>query len=40
MNKLGTLDRGNLFIKINIQIPKNITEEERKLFEKLKSLKS
>jgi len=40
MNEPGTIDRGNLFIKINIQIPKNITEEERKLFEKLKSLKS
>jgi len=40
MNEPGTIDRGNLFIKINIQIPKNITEEERKLFEKLKSLRS
>jgi len=33
-------NRGDLYIRINIQIPKNITEEEKKLFEKLKSLRS
>jgi curved DNA-binding protein len=33
-------DRGNLFVRINIQIPKNLNEEEKKLFEKLKSLRS
>lgn len=32
-------ERGDLYIKINIQLPKNLTEEERKLFERLASLR-
>ena len=40
MNKQGRSDRGDLFVRINISIPKNLTDEEIKLFEKLKSLRS
>jgi curved DNA-binding protein len=39
MNMSSTAGRGDLYIKINIRIPKNITEEEKKLFEKLASLR-
>jgi curved DNA-binding protein len=40
MNKSGRTDRGDLFVRINVTIPKNLTDEEIKLFEKLKSLRS
>ncbi|OGV07346.1 MAG: hypothetical protein A2330_06990 [Ignavibacteria bacterium RIFOXYB2_FULL_36_7] len=40
MNKSNSKDRGNLFVKISIQISQNLTDEEIKLFEKLKSLRS
>lgn len=40
MNKSVNGTRGDLFVRIIIQIPKNLSEEERKLFEKLKSLRS
>jgi len=40
MNKPDSANRGDLFIRIYINIPKNLTDEERKLFEKLKSLRS
>jgi curved DNA-binding protein len=36
-NKLNTLV-GDLYIKINIVLPKNLTDTEIKLFEKLKNL--
>ncbi len=39
MNKSGRSDRGDLFVRINVTIPKNLTDEEIKLFEKLKSLR-
>ena len=39
MNKSGRNDRGDLFVRINVTIPKNLTDEEIKLFEKLKSLR-
>jgi curved DNA-binding protein len=39
MNRPNISGRGDLFIRINVQIPKNLTEEERKLFEKLASLR-
>jgi curved DNA-binding protein len=40
MNKPDSANGGDLFIRIYIHIPKNLTDEERKLFEKLKSLRS
>ena len=40
MNKPDSANRGDLFIRIYIHIPQNLTDEERKLFEKLKSLRS
>ena len=39
MNKSGRTDRGDMFVRINVTIPKNLTDEEIKLFEKLASLK-
>ncbi len=39
MSKSGRTDRGDLFVRINVTIPKNLTDEEIKLFEKLKSLR-
>jgi DnaJ-class molecular chaperone len=40
MNKPGRTDRGDLFVRINVNILQNLTNEEIKLFEKLKSLRS
>jgi curved DNA-binding protein len=40
MNKPERNERGDLFIRINVKIPKNLNNEEIKLFEKLKSLRS
>lgn len=39
MNKSGRTDRGDMFVRINVTTPKNLTNEERKLFEKLASLR-
>jgi molecular chaperone DnaJ len=39
MPKLGNSDYGNMFAKIKVVLPTNLTEEERKLFEKLRSLR-
>jgi curved DNA-binding protein len=39
MSKPDSSSRGDLFVKINIVIPKNLSEEEKKLFEKLASLR-
>jgi DnaJ-class molecular chaperone len=39
MNKPGSSGRGDLFVKINIVIPTNLSDEEIKLFEKLASIR-
>jgi curved DNA-binding protein len=39
MNRPGMAHRGDLFVRINVTIPKNLTNEEIKLFEKLKNLR-
>jgi curved DNA-binding protein len=39
MNRYNVSGKGDLYIRINVQIPKDLTEEERKLFEKLASLR-
>jgi molecular chaperone DnaJ len=39
MPKLGNSDYGNMFAKVKVVLPTNLTEEERKLFEKLRSLR-
>jgi molecular chaperone DnaJ len=40
MPKLGNADHGSMFAKAKVVLPTNLTEEERKLFEKLRSLRS
>jgi molecular chaperone DnaJ len=39
MPKLGNSDYGNIFAKVKVVLPTNLTEEERKLFERLRSLR-
>jgi molecular chaperone DnaJ len=39
MPKLDNSDYGNMFAKVRVVLPTNLTEEERKLFEKLRSLR-
>jgi molecular chaperone DnaJ len=39
MPKLGNAHHGNLFAKVKVVLPTNLTEEERKLFEKLRALR-
>jgi len=39
MPKLGNSDYGNMFAKVKVVLPTNLTDEERKLFEKLKSMR-
>jgi molecular chaperone DnaJ len=39
MSKLGDANYGNMFAKVKVVLPTNLTEEERKLFEKLRSLR-
>jgi curved DNA-binding protein len=39
MPGLKNKDRGDLFAKINVRIPKNLSDEEKKLFEKLAETK-
>lgn len=40
MPRLGDANYGNLFAKVRVILPTNLTEEERKLFEKLRSLRA
>jgi len=39
MPKLGDSGYGNMFAKVRVVLPTNLTEEERKLFERLRSLR-
>jgi DnaJ-class molecular chaperone len=39
MPKLGNSEYGNMLAKVNVVLPTNLTEEERKLFERLRSLR-
>jgi molecular chaperone DnaJ len=39
MPKLGNSEYGNMFAKVKVVLPTNLTEEERKLFERLRSLR-
>jgi molecular chaperone DnaJ len=39
MPQLGNADYGNLFAKVKVVLPTNLTEEERRLFERLRSLR-
>jgi DnaJ-class molecular chaperone len=39
MPQLGNSKYGNMFAKVKVVLPTNLTEEERKLFEKLRSLR-
>jgi DnaJ-class molecular chaperone len=39
MPKLGNSGYGNIFAKVKVVLPTNLTEEERKLFERLRSLR-
>jgi molecular chaperone DnaJ len=40
MPQLGNANHGNLFAKVKVVLPTNLTEEERKLFERLRSLRA
>ena len=39
MPQLGSANRGNLFAKVKVVLPTNLTDEERRLFERLRSLR-
>jgi molecular chaperone DnaJ len=39
MPQLGNANYGNMFAKVKVVLPTNLTEEERKLFERLRSLR-
>ena len=39
MPQLGSANHGNLFAKVKVVLPTNLTEEERRLFERLRSLR-
>jgi molecular chaperone DnaJ len=39
MPKLGNSDYGNMFARVKVILPTSLTEEERKLFERLRSLR-
>jgi DnaJ-class molecular chaperone len=39
MPKLGDSGYGNMFAQVRVVLPTNLTEEERKLFERLRSLR-
>jgi molecular chaperone DnaJ len=39
MPQLGNANYGNLFAKVKVVLPTNLTEEERRLFERLRSLR-
>jgi molecular chaperone DnaJ len=40
MPQLGNSKHGNMFAKVKVVLPTNLTEEEKKLFERLRSLRS
>ncbi len=40
MPQLGNANHGNMFAKVNVVLPTKLTEEERRLFEKLRSLRT
>jgi DnaJ-class molecular chaperone len=40
MPQLGNANHGNMFAKVNVVLPINLTEEERRLFERLRSLRT
>jgi molecular chaperone DnaJ len=40
MPQLGNANYGNMFAKVNVVLPTNLTEEERRLFERLRSLRT
>jgi DnaJ-class molecular chaperone len=40
MPQLGNANHGNMFAKVNVVLPTNLTEEERRLFERLRSLRT
>jgi DnaJ-class molecular chaperone len=40
MPQLGNSKYGNMFAKVKVVLPTNLTEDERKLFERLQSLRS
>jgi DnaJ-class molecular chaperone len=40
MPQLGNANHGSMFAKANVVLPTNLTEEERRLFEKLRSLRT
>ncbi|GAJ08804.1 unnamed protein product, partial [marine sediment metagenome] len=39
MPQLGNSNYGNMFAKVKVVLPTNLTEEEKKLFERLRSLR-
>jgi len=39
MPQLGNSNYGNMFVKVKVVLPTNLTEEEKKLFERLRSLR-
>jgi molecular chaperone DnaJ len=39
MPQLGNDKHGNMFAKVKVVLPTNLTEEEKKLFERLRSLR-
>jgi DnaJ-class molecular chaperone len=39
MPQLGNANYGNLFAKVKVLLPTNLTDEERRLFERLRSLR-
>jgi DnaJ-class molecular chaperone len=40
MPQLGNANHGSMFAKVNVVLPTNLTEEERRLFERLRSLRT
>lgn len=40
MPQLGNAKHGSMFAKVNVVLPSNLSEEERRLFEKLRSLRT
>jgi len=40
MPQLGNANYGNMFAKVNVVLPTNLTKEERRLFERLRSLRT
>ncbi len=40
MPRLGSANHGNMFAKVSVVLPTNLTEEERRLFERLRSFRT